>query len=149
MKAGERRSTFTRTPPVGCNRQLREDEAKAKGLRVRRSVNSVMFSIYALRAFREGKTKAQRALLLPSGAGLLIRRRGIACTGAVRHDRPRRGAPHATPACTRAKAELDQNACPVQPYDSNRNITCQSTALCFCATPPPMCGSACPAGHRP
>lgn len=113
------------------------------------SVNSVMFSIYALRAFREGKTKAQRALLLPSGAGLLIRRRGIACTGAVRHDRPRRGAPHATPACTRAKAELDQNACPVQPYDSNRNITCQSTALCFCATPPPMCGSACPAGHRP
>ena len=37
-----------------------------------------MFSIYALRAFREGKTKAQRALLLPSGAGLLIRRRGIA-----------------------------------------------------------------------
>ena len=30
MKAGERRSTFTRTPPVGCNRQLREDEAKPK-----------------------------------------------------------------------------------------------------------------------
>ena len=65
--------------------------------------------------------------------------------GAARSSTPRR----TTPACTRAKAELDQNACPVQPYDSNRNITCQSTTRCFCATPPLMRGSACPAGHRP